>query len=252
MKMYDLTDYKNYVMGKREKGQYTLMAAAALFALGYIFFSNVVLSLLMASGCVWYPRSKCRDLARRRRAELNSQFKDALYSLSSSLSVGRSLESAFTEALNDLRVLYSDPNTHIVKEFEGICRRIELNEPLEHAVLDFAARSGLEDVQNFADTMVTCRRTGGNLVQVVKNTATIIGEKIEISEDIELLLAKQKYEQKMLNYMPFIFIALIKFGGSGYMDPLYTSIRGYVLMAVALLILGVSYLVSSKIFDIRV
>lgn len=166
--------------------------------------------------------------------------------------MGRSLESAFKTALNDLRVLYPDENTYIIKEFGYICRKIELNEPVETALLDFAERSGLEDIKNFAEVMVICKRTGGNLVQVVKNTSAILSDKIEISQEIELLLTKQKYEQKILNIMPIVFIGLVKFGGSGYMDSLYTSIKGYLLMALALGILIAASVVSKKIFDIKV
>jgi len=248
----ELINYKVYVMDKRERVKYMLQAAAALFAVGYVFFSNIIIALIFSSAAFLYPKYKSKELAQERRAELNLQFKDALYSLSSSLSSGRSLESGIRAALSDLRVLYSDDNTYIIKEFEYIYRKMELNEPIETAMFDFAERSGLEDIRNFADVMSICKRSGGNLVQVVKNTSNIISDKIEIRQDIDLLLTKQKYEQKLLNIMPLVFIALIKFGGSGYMDSLYTSIKGYLLMGAALGILVISYAASQKIFQIKV
>ena len=247
-----LIDYNVYVMDKHEKVKYVLWAAAVLFALGYVFFNNLVISMAFTMGALFYPKYRCRELVKKRKDDLNLQFKDALYSISSALSIGRSLESAFKAALLDLRMLYTGESAYIIKEFEYICRKIELNQAVENALLDFAKRSGLDDIKNFAEVIVICRRSGGNLVQVVNNTSNIISEKIEIGQDINLLLTKQKYEQKILNVMPVVFIALIKFGGSGYMDSLYTSFKGYLLMALAMAILVTSMVISKSILDIKV
>lgn len=251
----DLTgpeDYNKYQMTNGEKARYICLASAVLLAIGLIFYNNIIIAGLMACGGVLYPKYKAIDLGKKRQKELGLQFKDALYSLSSSLSAGKSLESAFAAALSDLRILYCDDNAYIIKEFRYICHKIQLNLNLEDSLLDFAHRSGLEDIRNFAEVVQICKRTGGNLVQVIKNTSGIISDKIEIAQEIELLLAKQKYEQKILNIMPVIFIALIKFGGSGYMDSLYSSPEGYLLMSLALGIIAASILVSKKIFEIRV
>lgn len=247
-----MTDYNCYVMSKQEKAKYTVAAAIFLFTVGLIFFSNGLIAVVFSLGAFFYPRYKCIDLIKRRKIELNLQFKDALYSLASALGVGRSLESSFKVALKDLQVLYPDDETFIVSEFKLICRRLELNEPVESGLLDLARRSGLEDISNFVDIMVICKRTGGNMVEVVKNTSNIICEKIDLNQDIDLLLTKQKYEQKILNFMPVVFIGLIKFGGSGYMDVLYSSAQGYLIMAFALIILAASYFISKKILNIRV
>jgi tight adherence protein B len=244
-------DYNIYLMDRREKTKYMALGAVGCFGVGMIFFSNVIIALVFTGLAYFYPEYKAREIIKTRKTELSLQFRDALYSLSSSLGAGRSLESAFKTALNDLRILYPDKTTYIIREFEFICRRIELNQPVEEALFDFAKRSGLEDIRNFADVIVICRRTGGNLVQVIKNTSNIISDKMGIRHDIEMNLTKQKYEQKILNLMPLIFIAMIKFGGSGYMDSLYTSLKGYLLMALALAIIVASYVISRKIFDIR-
>lgn len=247
-----MIDYRVYVLNREEKLQTLLQGAFFLAGAGYIFFGSWVGAMVLALGTFWYPRIKQRQLQEKRQRELTAQFKDALYALASALGAGLALESAFQAALRDLRVLYPEEEVYILQEFEYLCRRIQLNEPVELVLADFAQRSGVEDVRNFAEVISICKRTGGNLVQVVKNTATIIGDKIEINQDINLLLTKQKFEQRILNVMPVVFIGLIKFGGSGYMDGLYSSPVGYALMGVALVILAASYAVSQKIMDIQV
>lgn len=250
--MKSAVDYNFYLMNHLETTKYMCLAGAALFVIGLVFYSNIIIAMVMACGGVFYPKYKAVDLRKKRQIELGIQFKDALYSISSSLSVGKSLESAFAAALNDLQILYCDEDAYIIKELKYICHKVQLNLPIEDSLVDFANRSGLEDVKNFATVVQICKRTGGNLVQVIKNTSIIISEKIEIGQEIELMLTKQKYEQKILNIMPVVFVGLIKFGGSGYMDSLYSSARGYLLMSLALVIIAVSVVISKKIFEIRV
>jgi len=60
------------------------------------------------------------------------------------------------------------------------------------------------------------------------------------------------YFNEPSNTLKIVFIALIKFGGSGYMDSLYSSGGGYFLMSIALIIIAISVVVSRKIFEIRV
>ncbi|MHB8157010.1 MAG: type II secretion system F family protein, partial [Desulfocucumaceae bacterium] len=165
-KLYPV-DYSVFVMSRQEKNKFIIIAAAALFLTGYIFFQSLIISGIFSMGSFLYPAYKARELMEKRKRALIVQFKDALYSLSSSLGVGKSLESSFKYALNDLRVLYPDEDTYILKEFELICRKIEMNVPVEKALEDLSKRSGLEDINSFTEVIAICKRTGGNLVEVV-------------------------------------------------------------------------------------
>ncbi|KJS65674.1 MAG: pilus assembly protein TadB [Peptococcaceae bacterium BICA1-7] len=247
-----LTDYSVYVMSRREKEKYTLMGAAGLFIIAFVFFQSVWVAALFSPGGLFFPGYMVRGLAEKRKKELRLQFKDALYALSSALGSGSSVESAFRISLNDLRIIYPDEKACIIREFSYICRRIEMNEPVEKALADFGRRSHIEDISNFADVISICKRTGGNLVSVVKNTSGAISGKIEVEQEIELILAGRRYEQKVLSVMPLVFIGLVNFGGSGYTDTLYSSFTGYLLMALSLGILVASYLISKRIMDIKV
>lgn len=248
----EIIDYRTYKLTSQEKIKYVAQASIFLFAVGIVFFSNFFLGLILASASVYYPKYKVRELIKKQKHELNLQFRDALYSLSTALNAGVSLENCFRAALKDLRVIYHEDDTYILKELLLICRRLEINESIEACLKDLAERSGLEDIHNFAETITICKRCGGSLVEVIKNTSNIIRDKIDICNEIELSLTKQKYEHKVLNVMPMIFIGLMKFGGSGYMDPLYSSVKGYLIMTAALMIIAGSWVISRKILDIRV
>lgn len=247
-----MTDYTQYVLSSKEKLLCLLGAGLGLWVVGYSFFNNVYFACIIACGAVFYPRYHQKMLAERRRRDLSIQFKDALYYLASALGAGKSLETAIRVTLKDLQVLVGDQETMIIRELQYLCHRLDLNEPVELCLADFARRSGMEDIMHFAHVVSICRHSGGNMVEVVKKTAAVISEKMEISLDIQLQLSKQRFEQKVLNLMPFVFIVLLKVGGGGYLEPLYASPQGYIAICLSLGILVLALEVSRRILDIRI
>ena len=148
-----LTEYDVYEMSVRERIAYILAAAAVIFAVGLIFYQNPIFAGILALASLRFPKIRTAQIIRARKRALSMQFKDMLYALSSSMSAGRSLESAFRDALRDLEILYPDPQTPIMQETSYIIRCIEMNMPAEDALSRFAARAHIEDIENFADVI---------------------------------------------------------------------------------------------------
>jgi tight adherence protein B len=245
-------DYDIYLMTVKEKLICILPAGAVIFAAGYIFYRSIVLSLLLLPLALKYPRLRTEYIIKKRKNELNLQFREALYSVSSSLSAGKSIEASFRDALRELSLQYPDAETYILKELELINKRISMNETIEAALADFAARSHLEDIINFTDVFSICKRTGGNLVQVMKNTAEIISEKIDVKQEINILLTEKKLEHKVLNLMPVLIVLLLSTSSEEFMAPVFTEPLGRVAMTVSLILFMVAFLISGKIMDIEV
>jgi tight adherence protein B len=248
----DLIDYSIYLMPKKEKFFYILVAGAVFCAIGYIFYQNVIISLLFSSLGFFYPKIRNKEIIAKRKKELGLQFKQALYSLSSALAAGKSVENAFREVIYDLKMLYPDPQTFIIREFQVITSKIENGETIENAILDFSKRADIEDISNFAEVFITCKRTGGDLVEVIRRTANIIGDKLEIEQEISVMIAQKKFESKAMGFAPFAIVGFLSMGSGDYMAPLFNFGIGPVIMTVALALLGFSYWLTKKIMDIRV
>lgn len=248
----DLIDYDIYIMSKREWLFNFCLATGFLFLVAYIFYRSILLSVLVIPLAFFYPRLKTKEIIRKRKQELSLQFKEALYALSSSLMVGRSVESAFKESLKDLALLYPDSRMYIIQEFTYIVRRLEMNETIEEVLADFAQRAHLEDVDSFVDVFVISKRTGGNIVEIIRNTSAIIGDKLQIKQEIETLLAQRKLEQKILNMMPLAMILLLTWTTGDYMEPVFTTLEGRLIMTVAVFLLGLASYLSQKIMSIEV
>lgn len=251
MKNGYLLDYNIYEMSMHEKLYHTLLGAIVIYIFAYIFYRSHVISIFLTPMALIYPKLRKKELLTKRKKKLNLQFKDMLYSLSSSLCAGKSMENSFKDVLRDLFVLYPNKDDYIIVEVEHIVRKLEMNETIESILDDFASRAHIEDIDNFVDVFQTCKRAGGNMVEVMRNTSCIINDRIEIEQDIEMMLAERRFEQKILNIMPVLMVILLSTTAWEYMKPVYTTAAGRLVMTISICILIAAYFISVKIMDIR-
>ena len=246
------TNYNVYHMSAREKALYTLAAGIGLFALGYIFYHSVIISLLFACLAVKFPKMQTKNIIRKRKKTLTLQFKDMLYSLSSAVSAGNSVEKALEAARDDMVNQYGESNVFIVQELDLMISRVSLNQNIEDIFAEFAERSGLEDVKTFADIFEVSKRTGGNLVQIIRQTTDVIADKIEIETEMDTTLSGKKMEQKVVTVMPILLTLFMTVTTDGFMDPIFTTLAGRLVATVALALILVGAVWSNSITNIEI
>ena len=223
-----------------------------MFAVGYVFYHSLILSALLALFAVKAPKIRTRQIIDKRKNQLSLQFKDMLYSLSSALSVGKSVETGIRDSLQDLQVIYPDPETDILVELGLILRGLGMNNTIEDMFGQFAERAHLEDIDNFVDIFVTCKRTGGDLIEVMRSTSNTIGDKIEVKQEIETMISGKKYEFNFLMILPVIMVLFLTLTSGDYMAPVFTTIVGRIAMTAAIAIFALAYVVGSKIMKINI
>ncbi|MBC5637331.1 type II secretion system F family protein [Ornithinibacillus sp. BX22] len=248
-----LVDYSVYRLTFKEYLFYAVIAGMVFFLIGYLFYESIIFSFIISGLGLIFPKFQKKKLLEQRKEKLTVQFKEAIGSLSSSLAAGRSIENSLKEVVTDLYLLYPDPNTYIIREFEIINRRIENGDTVENAIRDFSVRSDIDDIINFANVFITCKRTGGNLVEVIRRTSDIISEKIDIQQEVSVMMAQKKFESRILSVAPLGMILLLKYAAGDYLSPMYQwSSNGPIVMTVCLVILVFSYWLSQKIMNIKV
>lgn len=245
-------DYSVYIMTPQEKALYTLLAAVVLFAVGYVFYRSIVISGVFALLSLKYPNMKAKSIAENRQRALTLQFKDMLYSMSSAVGAGSSVENSLSIALEDMRKQYSNPKTSIIRELELMVARVRLGQNVEDIFNDFARRSQIEDVRTFANIFDISKRTGGNMIRIIRQTTDVISEKIETKNEIDTALAGRKMEQKVLTAVPIVLILFLTYGSGGFMEPVFTTLTGRIVATVALMLVVLGNIWSSKITDIKV
>lgn len=175
------------------------------------------------------------------------QFKDLLETLTSSYSAGQTTVQAFSDALREMAELYGE-EADIVTELRMIEAGLQHNYNIEDLLVNFARRSGLEDVDSFANVFEVCNRKGGDLKRIVGETRGVINDKIEIEMEIQTMVASSKNELNIMMVMPFIIMLALRGMGEGITG---NSLANLIVKFVALGIFAAAYLIGCKMIDIK-
>lgn len=229
----------------------TLVGIVIVYMLAYLFYRSHKISAVISILGLIAPRVLNTHVAKKRKREYKIQFREALYNLSSALQVGISLENAFDESIYNLELVFGEKSM-IVMEFEIIVNRLKLNHNLEECLLDFNDRVLLEELSVFTELIITCRKKGGNIVELIKGCNMLIAEKISIEEEIETMLSEKKLEQAILLSVPIFLIAILSMSSADFIDPLFTTLDGKIAVTISLILFVISYWASKRIMDIEV
>ena len=261
-------NYKVYHMKAVEKLFYFLCAFLVGAAVGYLFYGGIgkdefgspttltrIMDLTISSvvgviaGCVFLPIRR-KQLVDKQISTLRSQFRDMLEALNTNLGAGKNIVDSFVSINQDLKIQY-DENAYILRELEVILSGLANNVEIEELLWDFGARSGCEDIESFANVFRICYRKGGNIKDTIRNTHSILSEKMEINEDIETIVTSNKTEQKVMMVMPIVLIALIKFMSPEFAEN-FTTPSGIMATTAAVAMFAASYWIGKTVLDIKV
>ncbi len=246
-----INDYNKYQYTKKEWFGFFLQGAMIGAGLGFLFYSDLAGSLLLISYGFIHVHNKKKQLIEKRKWQLNLEFRDGLSSLSAALNAGYSIENAFRQAVTDLKLMYT-PDALIVTEFEGIVNQIYMNRTVETALADFADRSGVEDIADFAEVFVTAKRTGGDIIKIIRTTGNTINDKIEVKREIVTLITGKKFEANIMSLIPIFILVYLRLFSDGFLNPLYHNLFGVVFMTVILAVYYGVFQLTRKIMNIEV
>ncbi len=244
-------DYRKYEFSKQE-----LVTCVAIFAgisalFSYLFYRSVFAFLLSLPLLRVFLRIRKRDCIQKRQNELARQFLDGMQAVSVALSAGYSVETAFGEALKELRTMYQEQDL-IVREFHYIVVQLGMNRSLEELLLGLARRSGIDDIRNFAELFSAAKRTGGNLIAIIRNTVLQVSQKEETKREIDTCLAAKRMEQTVMSVIPCGILLYVQVVSPGFLDSMYHNLPGILVMTACLGIYAAAWLWGRKIVKIEV
>ncbi len=242
--------YDEYRLTSKEYLLHAMKALAADALFSYVFYRSLPVFLAFLPAVLFYPLYIKKDLIPLRKRKLLLQFREGLSVLSGSLSAGYSLENAFGESLRELQLLFGS-DALIVREFDQIASLISMNVPVERAMDDFAERSGVEEIRNFARILRIAKRSGGALVSIMRHSCDTIGDKIQVKEEILTMTASRRFEQNIMNIAPLLVVVYIDFTNPGFFTVMYTTAVGRIVMTVCLAAYLFSVRLSMKILSIE-
>lgn len=208
----------------------------------------VVLLLVMPLFVPGYMREFWK---KKRIRQLELQFKETIQIMDASLSAGLSVENAIASAGREMELVYGVKGM-MCRELAYMVQQMNMNRPVEDLMNDFAARSGLEEIENFAHIFQIAKRSGGQLVPIIRHTVQIMDDRFQVKEEIRTLTASRQFEQKIMNLMPLLIIVYIDGTSPGFFDVMYSTMMGQIVMTACLGVYLLSCYLSKKILDISI
>lgn len=260
-------NYQVYNMSQKEKILTFVVAFVVGAAVGYLFYGgigkdefgqNTLLTWILdisipcvigfIAGKLFVPM-RVKSILEKKKKELSHQFRDMLDALTTSLGAGKNVNDSFLSVYEDLKVQYED-DAFIIKELEVVISGINNNIAIEDILEDFGKRSGNDDIMSFANVFKISYRKGGNIKDIIRNTHSILSDKMEIAEDIETLVTSNKLEQNIMIFMPIALIGVIKLMSPEFSANFVTP-TGIISTTISIVVFVIAYFIGKSILDIK-
>lgn len=229
----------------------SIQAAAISVFLGYFFYRSLSMTLLMIPAGLYYLTLAREKDERQKKERLRSEFKEAILSVAANLRAGYAVENAFRETLQEMKMLYGREAPiyrELYKIVQGLANRISI----ETLMGQFAKTAKIPEIQEFADIFGIAKRSGGNLTEIIYETAGTIGEKMDVEKEIQVLISAKRLEQNIMSLVPFGIVLYVSVTSAGYFDVLYTTLAGRAVMTLCLGLYITAYVSGRKITEIQV
>jgi len=243
-------DYKEYKLSVKEILRGLLILCIIIPIAAIIFFDSIWFGLIFVIPVPIYKRQYENFLCNRRREKLEKEFAEFLSVLSANLRVGYSFENSVREAYRELIMTLPEDNV-ICSELREMIRKNEFNIPIETAMYNLAERTDIREIKLFCDVVKTAKRTGGDIIEIINNSANIIEKNISTEREIRMIINGKKSEHLIMTFMPVFVIMYMRITSGEMIKVLYTTYIGRVVMFMVIVGNAAAYMWGRKITDIR-
>lgn len=244
-------DYGSYVFTRRELAVNLLLFAGLDGVIAFLFYRSIIAFLILLPLAVPFLNMRRTELCAGRSREILAEFTTGMQMVNASLQAGYAIENSFREAVGELCRIYPE-DSFIISEFRYLIAQTGLNVPVETLLLDLGHRTRIEEIRNFAEVFQTAKRTGGDMIGIIRNAVTSIQVKKETREEIEANLSGKASEQRIMSAAPVLLIGYTSVTSPGFLDVCYHNLTGIAIMTGSLMIYAAAYLWGRRIMKIEV
>ena len=181
----------------------------------------------------------------KRLKKFNGQLGDTLTLLSNALKAGYS----FAQAIDTVAKNAVEP---IGDEFGRAVREMNLGGSPDEALSNITRRIASQDFDLVATAYSIHRTVGGNLAEILDNIAYTIRERVRIKGEIQTLTAQARASGSIITALPLLLATFMFFVTPTYFQPMFSSIIGWILLAIGGFMIFIGNLIIRRIVAIEV
>ncbi|MGN0166313.1 MAG: type II secretion system F family protein [Lachnospiraceae bacterium] len=212
-----------------------------LFICSYLFFDALMGILLVLPYGIFLLFCIPGHYREHSRKRYLLQYRDMLSCMLTALEAGSSPESAIRSIRKDISMIYGK-GSFMETELEQISRKLDLGKSLEDALNELVVKTQIREIMNFVDIFTVAKRSGGDIIGLVRAANREVYEKIETDREIESIISANRMECMIMKFMPLAIILYFHLVSPSFLSPLYDTSAGKLVM----ILLACAYFVLSE------
>ena len=205
--------------------------AGLLAAIGFAFAAGGGLPLWLLS-----------FLKKRREARFLDVFPDAVDVIVRGIKAGLPL-------LDNFKVIAADAEEPVRSEFRTIIETQTVGLPLGEACLKLYERMPVAEANFFGIVISVHQRAGGNLSEALSNLSRVLRDRKRMKAKIQAMSMEAKASATIIGALPIAVMALVYFTSPQYIELLWTTSMGHVMLAGSVLWMATGILVMRKMIN---
>jgi tight adherence protein B len=227
--------------------EFVYIVAGSSFLLGLLAAlagrGPMVILLMLAVGALIPVFLVWRRMRKRLRA-FEDQLPDLLITMAASLKAGHSFKQG-------LQAVVDEGQPPASNEFRRVLTETGLGRPMDDALADMAERTGSANFE-FAITAVTIQRqVGGSLANLFDMVADTVRQRQQFTRKIRALTAMGRMSAYTLVGLPIFVAVTISLLNPGYLDPLFQTKAGHLMIAGSLVGIAIGSAILKKIVSFK-
>jgi tight adherence protein B len=181
---------------------------------------------LLALAIPFAVRAAIAQRVDRQRKLFSEQLADNLQVIASGMRAGHSFVGALSLAVDDS----PEPAK---RELARVVADEQLGVPIEDTLEVVARRMKSDDFRQAVLVATLQRETGGNTAEVIDRVADSIRERAELRRVVRTLTAQGRMSRWVVTCLPLGLLGIITAINPGYMEPLFTTGTGQLLLVLS-------------------
>ena len=154
--------------------------------------------------------------------------------------------------VNDcLKLIATESPEPIRSEFQGIVEGQRVGVTLEQGLEKIYERMPLPEVNFFQIVLAIQQKTGGNLSEALSNLSKVLRERKKMRAKIQAMSQEAKASAGIIGSLPPGVMLMIYFVSPEYMNVLFTTTAGNIIIVAGLLWMSIGVLVMKKMIDFK-
>jgi tight adherence protein B len=221
--------------------------SGVLFGVGAVSFGLpwYIAAASAVIGLLGFPRWVVKFLRNRRQQQFLNDFADAIDVMVRGLKAGLPVTDA-------MKIIATEQGPPVGPEFIEVVEGQRVGITIDQGIERMVERMPLAEVQFLAIVMAIQAKTGGNLSEALNNLSKVLRDRKKMKMKIRAVSQEAKSSAAIIGALPFCIIGALTILNPEYVNILYTTQMGNVLLIASGIWMSIGILIMKKMINIDI